>query len=353
MRLTNSFAIGAVIVLLVLLDYSLAAAQSQSQPQKEDDKWIIIEGWSVHGYAGGKEIGTDWYKTRVEADAAKARMEKVETTTGKYYDKVEIEAAPRRFRRNNDSKTRPQSPSSPNTALPKPGSSGSGTTIDERATTGQRNDPTRSETPSATKARSNADAATQSSDPSVVSVRDKDSGLRYETPNSDFEITIDGHKWIFKDRAAALDYANSHNVIPALADPPQTDDPQRSQQVAKSTPNHSEETHLDTNGTRWFSLNGDFFMQLNADGSATYFADGSPLRENGKTHWDINGAVLTVTYGEVTEPGSLTNQRVDRFTILGPRRLRLDAMHTNGGSAGYHEESLRNFKENDRIMEAK
>jgi hypothetical protein len=59
-------------------------------PGQSNGSYVTVDGWAVHGYAKGVEIGYGWYKTRGEAEAEKAAMEKIETTNGKYYDKVII-----------------------------------------------------------------------------------------------------------------------------------------------------------------------------------------------------------------------------------------------------------------------
>jgi hypothetical protein len=73
-------------IVFAVVSATLADDQEQS---------VTITGWAVHGYAGGKQIGYGWYETREEAEMAKAEMEQVETTTGKYYDKVEVVAEER------------------------------------------------------------------------------------------------------------------------------------------------------------------------------------------------------------------------------------------------------------------
>ena len=69
----------------------LAVGQTQ-----DSDRYITVDGWAVNGYAGDKRIGYAWYPDRGEAEAAKAKMEKIETTNGKYYDRVEITPERRR-----------------------------------------------------------------------------------------------------------------------------------------------------------------------------------------------------------------------------------------------------------------
>ena len=69
--------------------------RTHAQAKDENSEYVTVNGWAVHGYAAGKEIGYGWYETKEEALAEKAKMEKVETTTGKYYDKVELQPEPR------------------------------------------------------------------------------------------------------------------------------------------------------------------------------------------------------------------------------------------------------------------
>lgn len=81
-----------LVGLLVIFCSTIQAQQKEGEP-----RYRIVNGYAVHGYADGREIGYNWYETEDEAIDAKAKMEKVETTTGKYYDKVEIKPETRRI----------------------------------------------------------------------------------------------------------------------------------------------------------------------------------------------------------------------------------------------------------------
>jgi hypothetical protein len=76
---------------LAVLVLSPVCGRGTAQTPDSGNETVTVNGWSVHGYADGKEIGYEWFQTREEAEAAKAQMEKVETTNGKYYDRVEIQ----------------------------------------------------------------------------------------------------------------------------------------------------------------------------------------------------------------------------------------------------------------------
>jgi hypothetical protein len=80
-----------------------------------------VDGWAVHGFSDGTRIGYDWYRTRAEAEKAKAAWEKVETTTGKYYDRVEIRPERRRVYLPPPERKSPPPPSEDTGYVPRPG----------------------------------------------------------------------------------------------------------------------------------------------------------------------------------------------------------------------------------------
>jgi hypothetical protein len=80
---------------------------------KAEPRSIVVDGFAVHGYANGIEIGYQWYPTREEAEEEKAVMEKTETTNGKYYDKVEITPEQRRKLLPLHSRPQPEQPDLP------------------------------------------------------------------------------------------------------------------------------------------------------------------------------------------------------------------------------------------------
>jgi hypothetical protein len=75
------------VIALIFLSSLCALAQQR----EEEARYRIVDGFAVHGYdADGREIAYQWYETEDEAKADKAKMEQYETTTGKFYAKVEI-----------------------------------------------------------------------------------------------------------------------------------------------------------------------------------------------------------------------------------------------------------------------
>ncbi len=78
------------LVLVVTLCFGQQAF-AQAGGSENDEETISVHGYAVYGYSGGIQIGYGWYPTQAEAQAAKGRMEKIEVTNGKYYDKVTIE----------------------------------------------------------------------------------------------------------------------------------------------------------------------------------------------------------------------------------------------------------------------
>jgi hypothetical protein len=94
MSTCHRFGISSLVLAMVSVT---AVAQDRSRDQ--DSRYRVVDGWAVHGYAEGREIGYQWFPppdAKDKAEEEKAKMEKMETTTGKYYDKVEIKPEQRR-----------------------------------------------------------------------------------------------------------------------------------------------------------------------------------------------------------------------------------------------------------------
>lgn len=90
-----------------------------------DDEVTVI-GWVAVGYdENNLMIGRGkWYQDKADAEAEAAKMRKVDTTTGKYYARVEVEKEPRTLKRNEVEKPvrPPENLRLP--SVPKPGGGG-------------------------------------------------------------------------------------------------------------------------------------------------------------------------------------------------------------------------------------
>lgn len=89
------------------------AADSNGPGAADSSRYVDVDGFAVHGYADGKEIGYDWFETEGEALEAKAKMEMIKVTNGLYYDKVEIKPERRRILRPRSTPATPTPPSDP------------------------------------------------------------------------------------------------------------------------------------------------------------------------------------------------------------------------------------------------
>ena len=92
----HKLALAVALVLVVSAVLLRTGSVLGQEGEKAEPRSVEIDGFAVHGYANGNELGYEWYPTREEAEADKAVMEKTEDTNGKVYDKVTITPEKRR-----------------------------------------------------------------------------------------------------------------------------------------------------------------------------------------------------------------------------------------------------------------
>lgn len=95
----------------------LALGWQAAMAQEREDRYVTVDGWALHGYANGIEIGYRWFADEGDCLKIKAEWEATRTTTGKYYDSVEKKPERRRVPRDQAPSTRRPNPE-PNPSLP-------------------------------------------------------------------------------------------------------------------------------------------------------------------------------------------------------------------------------------------
>lgn len=70
--------------------------EAKEERKSTTERFVVVSGWAVHGICDGRRTGYKWFEERAEAEAAKARMERIELGGRKYFDRVEVREEERR-----------------------------------------------------------------------------------------------------------------------------------------------------------------------------------------------------------------------------------------------------------------